>query len=111
MEVSANGTRYLTVNVDFAKACRRTKLEIPELECTIIIQELNVAQLSQIKTGDLVGQLAMMIVDEDGHTIFNTPQELARLAKMPSHISEQIFETFKKFTATNEEVQQEILKN
>ena len=110
--MNPNGTGpYLSREFRFIKARKTEKVEIPELGCVIILRELSVKQMAQIDRGDLVGQLAMMIIDESGDTMFTSPADLANLAEMSATVSTKLFEAMNRLAATTQTAQEEVLKN
>ena len=109
---AVNVTRYFTADIVFLKERKREKVYIPELDCTIIVQELSVKQMNDLTNAkDLVGQLAQMIVDETGVPIFKTPEQIANLAEMSASISSRLFEAVNRMSATSAAGQDTLLKN
>lgn len=53
-------------------------VEVPELECSVILRELSYGQLKQIDD-DVAKQLSLMIVDESGERVFSTDEEIAQI--------------------------------
>jgi hypothetical protein len=54
-------------------------VEIPELECSVILRELSWKGVVDSE-GDLSKRLALMIVDETGELVYQTPEEIESLA-------------------------------
>ncbi len=100
----------LSKDFNFLKARKTAIVEIPELGITVKIRELSIKQLDQVGK-DVVSQLALMIIDDDGNQVFVTEADKANLAEMPATLSEKIFTVANQLGGVTEAAQEETVKN
>ncbi len=64
-------------------------VEIPESEISVILRELSWASMMATEEGNTVlidNRLALMIVDENGELVYQTPEEIATIKNLSATI-------------------------
>ena len=102
--------KILSRDLSLAAARKTITVEIPELECAVILRELSLAQLSKLDN-DTVHQLAMMIVDENGERLYTTDEDLANLAEMSAGVSTRLLVAAAKLNGISQTAVDESIKN
>lgn len=97
--------------INFAAARKLVTVPVPELDCMIILRELSVSQLRAIDRDDVPGQLAQMIVDENGARIFTTPEDIANLAEMSATVSTRLILAAARLNGISQAAVDESVKN
>lgn len=97
---------------DFNFAAKRGTVVVPcpELECSIILRELSLAQLKEVDKDDTAAQLALMIVDESGERVFKTAEDMANLNGMSASISTRLLKAAAKLNGVSVEAIEEAVK-
>jgi hypothetical protein len=93
-----------------ASARKTVTVDIPELECAVILKELSIAQLGNLDN-DTVKQLAMMIVDEQGNRIYTSEEDLANLAELSASVSTRLLVAAAKLNGISQSAVDESVKN
>lgn len=100
----------LTRNIRFADILRTVPVEIEHPECTVLLRELTVSQLSLLDN-DIPKQLAMMIVDETGTRIFTTAEDIENLRQMNAGMSTRLMIAAAKLNGVGQAAVDETVKN
>jgi hypothetical protein len=85
-------------------------VEIPELECSIILRELSWKGIVSSE-GDTNKRLAMMIVDENGEQVYQTDEEIDSLSDMGATAYARIAAEAGKLNKSTAEAVAELAKN
>lgn len=101
---------YLTRGFNFA-AKRKTKtVDVPELDCKIILRALSIGQLDELEN-DITKQLALMIVDENGKRLYCTNEEIDELREIDSQIALRLIKEASELNGATAQAVEEALKN
>lgn len=101
---------FLPRGFKFAAKRKTVVVEVPELECKIILKALSIGQLEQLDN-DITNQLALMIVDEQGERIYTTEAEIAELREMDSQIALLLINEASTLNGATAQAVDEALKN
>lgn len=108
-------SKVLNASTDLLKLRKTVRVELPETDCTVILREMGYGQLMSLDTDedrrDVVKQLAMMIVNEDGDLIFTTPEDLKRLAELGRKAIVTLAEAAGTLNGSSKEASEELTKN
>jgi len=102
--------RYLSRGFDFASKRKIKIVDVPELECKVILKKLSIGQLDELEN-DITKQLALMIVDEHGDRIYVTPDEIAILREMESEVAMRLLKEASTLNGATAEAVEEAVKN
>ena len=108
---------YLNRDLKFLSKRKTVEVEIPELECKVILRELSFIELRKIgqngttDNDDQTTLLAMMIVDQNGNRVYTTEEDLKNLAEMPFRIWLKLVQAANELNTQSAQAQEEILKN
>lgn len=93
-----------------ASSRKTVKVDVPELDCEIILKELSVAQLNSIDK-DATKQLAMMIVDAEGNRVFETEEDVRALSELSATIFMRLMTAAAKLNGIGQAAIDESIKN
>lgn len=97
--------------VDFAASRKTVDVDCPELGGSITLRQLSIAQLKLIDKDNLPGQLAQMIVDENGERVYTTPEDEENLAQMSSLLMTRLMTAAAKLNGISQAALDEAVKN
>lgn len=103
-------SKILSRGVNLGAARKTMLVEVPELDCTVILRELSISQISNIDK-DITQQLALMIVDEQGQRVYTSPEDLANLAELSASVSTRLLTAAAKLNGISQAAVDESIKN
>lgn len=103
-------SKILSRGVNLGAARKTMLVEVPELECTVILRELSISQISNIDK-DITQQLALMIVDEQGQRVYTSAEDLANLAELSASVSTRLLTAAAKLNGISQAAVDESIKN
>jgi hypothetical protein len=92
-------------------AGRKTKtVELPEMDCSVILMELSKSELDTI-SNDIVDQLALMIVDDKKKRLYATAEGKRQLAELPLSICTQLITAGAELNGASKSAVEAAIKN
>jgi hypothetical protein len=104
-------SKTLDASVNFAAYLRTEAVELPELDCVVILRQLNAGQSLSLEKHDLIPMLAMMIIDENGNRVFTTPAHLENLGNMSAQTFGRLIEVAARLNGATQEALETTVKN
>lgn len=109
--------RRIITRADLANTQLRTvEVECEELGGTVILRELSVKQMRNLRTNkgiedDIAAQLSLMIVDESGQLMFDDPDGVAMLSGLRAGTALRLLAAGKDLNVDAEHAVEEVTKN
>lgn len=108
--MSDNMKRYLGRDVKPA-AMRRTRVvEMPDLGCVVRLRELSMGEIDTLDN-NVIKQLSLMIIDEDGKLIYDSPEGQVELKGMGPSVVTQLVSEALRINGMSKASVDEVLKN
>lgn len=93
-------------------AARKTvTVECPEIGQNIILRELSIGQMRNLKTDDVAAQLSMMIVDDKGNLLFDDEEGIQILTELSAAVSMRLITAAARLNGIGQSAVDEVVKN